>query len=427
MFVDLHLRIAERLRINSSMSVQRRRAIRDRDIVGLKYFDRLMPLLERLHEIGTARDRAGNRQLFFDQYCTFILLFLFNSIVTSLRGIQQASELKKVQKKLGCPRVSLGSLSEATQVFDPEPVKQIARELAGDLQPLDGIRRFPEIKHLVTAVDGTVIKTLSRLVQAAYLTSPTDGRSLSAWRLHTHFEVDRGLPVRIDVTGAGNHGAADERAMLRQALAPGRCYVLDRGYAAFALFNGIVAAGSSYVCRVRDNSVYEVVEERSLPPEAVAAGVCFDAVVRLGQDRAPPDRPEHLIRLVFIRTTPHAKRGKQGGGTTGPGSDGVLRIATDLRDPPAEVIGFLYQRRWLIEIFFRFLKHILGCRHLLSTDPVGIEIQAYCAIIACLLIALWTGRQPTKRTYEMICWYFLGWADEEDLLRHLSKLKSQTS
>ena len=149
----------------------------------------------------------------------------------------------------------------------------------------------------------------------------------------------------------------------------------------------------------------------------------FDAVVRLGQDRKAADRPDHPVRLVFIQTTPHHKRGKSGGGTAGPRSDGVLRIATNLLDVPAEVIAFLYQHRWTIEIFFRFLKHILGCRHLLSTDPAGVEIQAYCAIIACLLIALWTGRQPTKRTYEMICFYFLGWADEEELLAHLAKLK----
>src|SRR5262245_54508755 len=146
------------------MAVRQRSKIRENDIVGLKYFDRLMPLLERLHDVGTQRDRAGNRELFFDQYCAFILLFLFNPIVTSLRGIQQASELKKVQKKLGCPRASLGSLSEATQVFDPEPVKEIARELAGQLQPLAHDRQFPEVKHLITAVDGTVVQTLSRLV-----------------------------------------------------------------------------------------------------------------------------------------------------------------------------------------------------------------------------------------------------------------------
>jgi Transposase DDE domain len=398
--------------------------IRDSDIIGLKYFDRLMPLLEKLHDVGTQRDKAANRTLFFDHYCSYILLFLFNPIVTSLRGIQQASELPRVQKKLGCPRASLGSLSEATQVFDPEPVKQIAAQLASQLKPLDKDRRFPEVKHLITAVDGTVIKTLSRLVQAAYMKSPTDGRSLSAWRLHTHFDVEHGVPHRIDITGAGNQGANDERAVLRKTLEPDRCYVMDRGYAQFSLFNAIVDKGSSYVCRVRDNSVYEIEKQRELTDEARQADVIFDAEVRMGLDRTGQDRPQHKLRLVFIKITPHEKRGKQGGGTSGPRSDGILRIATNLLDVPAEVIGFLFQHRWLIEIFFRFLKHILGCRHLLSTDPVGIEIQAYCAIIACLLIALWTGKQPTKRTYELICWYFLGLADENDLANHLAKLKA---
>jgi hypothetical protein len=407
------------------MPARRAKPVRDRDIVGLKYFDRLMPLLQRLHDVGTGRDRAGNRQLFFDHYCAYLLLFLFNPVVTSLRGLQQASALKKVQKKLGCPRASLGSLSEAVEVFDPEPVKRIASELAGQLQPLGNDRRFPEVKHLATVVDGTLVKTLARIVQAAYLRSPTDGRSMSAWRLHTHFEVERGLPVRIDVTGADNAGPNDERAVLRQTLQTDRCYVLDRGYAQFSLFNAIVAAGSSYVCRVRDNSAYEIVDQRSLSPEAAAAHVLFDAVVRMGQDRTGKDRPDHPVRLVFVRTTPHQKRGKTGGGTLGPRSDGVVRIATNLLDVPAEVVADLYRHRWTIEIFFRFLKHVLGCRHLLSTDPVGVEIQAYCAIIACLLIALWTGKQPSKRTYEMICFYFIGWADEEELLAHVQKLKAQ--
>src|SRR5271166_1508210 len=140
------------------MAAPRRKDILESDLVGLKYFDRLMPLLQRLHDVGTQRDHAGNRQLFFDHYCAYLLLFLFNPLVTSLRGLQQASQLKKVQKKLGVPRVSLGSLSEAVEVFDPEPVQHIARELAGQLQPLTNDRQFPEVKHLVTAVDGAVVK-----------------------------------------------------------------------------------------------------------------------------------------------------------------------------------------------------------------------------------------------------------------------------
>lgn len=407
------------------MATAQRRQPTDADIVGLKYFDRLLPMLERLRPVGTESDKAGNRKLFFDRYCAYVLLFLFNPIVTSLRAIQQASELKKVQKKLGCPRTSLGSLSEATQAFDPEPLKEIAAELAGQLQPLPPDRTCPEIKHLATAVDGSVIKTLANVVEAAYLKSPTTGQSQSAWRLHTHFEIARGLPVRIDVTSANNSGDADERSVLRQALEPDRCYLMDRGYAQFSLFNAIHDTGSSYVCRVRDNSVYDVVEQRPLSVADREANVVADMEVRLGHDRAAYDRLKHRVRIVMIAIAPHEKRGRASGGSTGPGSDGWLRLATNLMDVPAEVIAFLYRQRWLIEIFFRFLKHILGCRHLLSTDRVGVEIQAYCAIIACLLIALWTGKKPTKRTYEMICWYFIGWADEEELLAHLEKLKTQ--
>ena len=54
-------------------------------------------------------------------------------------------------------------------------------------------------------------------------------------------------------------------------------------------------------------------------------------------------------------------------------------------------------------------------------------MQTYAAIIASMLIALWTGKKPTLRTYEMICFYFCGMADEDELMAHLEKLKSLKS
>ena len=108
-------------------------------------------------------------------------------------------------------------------------------------------------------------------------------------------------------------------------------------------------------------------------------------------------------------------------------SDGTLRIATNLTDVPAEIIALIFSHRWAIEIFFRFFKHMLGCRHLLSRNQNGIEIQTYCAIIACLLISLWTGKKPTLRTYEMICFYFCGMADEDELIGHIEKLNSHAA
>lgn len=402
------------------MAPRKKDKIESKDITGLKYFDKLAPLLERLHDDGCERDKAGNRTLHFDQYCMLILLYLFNPIVTSLRGIQQASELQKVQKKLGCARAALGSLSEAATVFDAERLKAIIAELGTELKPLSRDARLKDIDHTLTLVDGTLIAALPKLMQASWL-KQTTGSGLVKWRLHTQFEVERYVPMRIDVT-RDRGGADDERAVLERTIESDRLYVMDRGYAKFTLFNRIVAAKSSYVCRLRDNSVYEIVQERPLTDADRAAGVLSDQIVRFANGKAKA-RPDHPIRLVCVKCSPHTTRGKYRGGSSGVDSDGVLRIATNLVDPPADIIGLIYSSRWSIEIFFRFFKHVLGCRHLLSHHENGIEIQTYCAIIACLLISLWTGRQPTLRTYEMICFYFCGLASEAELLRHLAKLQ----
>ena len=86
-----------------------RRKIRPEDIHGLKYFKALQGLIERLHFVGTQRDKAGNRDLHMDQYCSLILLWFFSPIVDSLRGLQQAGTLDKVRKNFGVGRASLGS------------------------------------------------------------------------------------------------------------------------------------------------------------------------------------------------------------------------------------------------------------------------------------------------------------------------------
>jgi hypothetical protein len=399
-----------------------RAPIREEDVQGLKYFRQLWPLFERLREVGCGRDKAGNRELFMDQYCSLVLLFMFNPCLRSLRSLQQASELANVQRKLGCGRASLGSLSEATDVFDPERLREIIGALAREVQPMRRVSG-EHLDQLLVAVDGSVVKTLSTIAEAAYLKN-VHGHSKSAWRLHTHFDVDRGVPTRIDVTSGLNSGKSDEKNVLRAHLEADHCYVMDRWFAEFKLFNDIQAAHSSYVCRVRDNSRYEVLEARPLSDEAIAAGVLSDERVGLGAGtNAKSKSPNHPVRLVRVSVTPSRPRGKSPGGKTGPPSDGILRIATNLVDVPAEIIAEIYRQRWTIELFFRFFKHVLGCRHLLSTARAGIEIQTYCAIIACLLLALWTGGKPTLRTYEMVCLYLQGWANQDEFLAHLKKLK----
>jgi len=76
-----------------------------------------------------------------------------------------------------------------------------------------------------------------------------------------------------------------------------------------------------------------------------------------------------------------------------------------------------------IELFFRWFKCILGCRHLLSHSENGVQLQVYMALIASLLISLWVGRATTKRTYEMLCFYFSGWASTREVLSHVERLQ----
>jgi hypothetical protein len=401
---------------------KRREEVRDEDVTGLKYFAKLRPMLDRLHEVGCQRDKAGNRQLHFDQYCALVLLYLFNPIVVSLRALQQASELKKVQRLLRCPRAALGSLSESVHVFEPELLREIIAELGEQLEPLAQDPRLKDVRHTVTLIDGTLLKALPRITAAMWLSSRT-GNAHHAWRLHTQFELDKHVPIAMTLTNGKNSGPSDEKTVLRTQLQPERCCVMDRWYAQFTLFNAIQRAHSSCVCRVRDNSVFEAVEERPLSAADTAAGVLRDVVANMGLLKPAAARPDHPVRLVLVQVKPHEKRSGRKGNTGAGPSDGILRIATNLLDVPAEIIALLYRYRYTIELFFRFFKHILGCRHLLSDDPRGIEIQTYSAIIACMLISLWTGRKPTLRTYEMICYYLMGWAEENELLAHLARLQ----
>lgn len=396
---------------------RKRPPIRERDVQGVRQLEQLRPLMERLHEIGCQRDQAGNRTLHMDQYVMLVLLSFFNPIVTSLRGLQQASELKKVQRKLGCARASLGSLSEATQVFRSAELQAIVGELVAQVDSL----KCPSpggITQRLTAVDGTLLAKLPQITQAAW-----QSRSHPAgWRMHTQFEILRGTPVAVEITDGRNKGPSNEKHVLRHSLAADRCYVMDRGYEQFSLFNAIVAARSSYVCRIRGDHHFAAEASRELSPAALEAGVIEDSVGKLGSPKSVRiEHPDHPVRLVRLRVEPHPKRG----GRRRYAASQDIVLATNLLDAPADIIAEMYRSRWQIEIFFRFFKHVLGCRHLLSEDPVGIEIQTYCGIIVCLLISLWTGKQPTLRTYEMICLYMQGWADEEEVMAHLEKLKRQ--
>jgi hypothetical protein len=385
------------------MARPHRQVVRAADVRGIKYFDMLMPLLERLHDSGCARDKAGNRQLFFDQYATLLLLYFFSPIITSLRGLQQACDLDKVQRLLGIRHASLGSLSEATEVFDAAPLRQVVQELAQRTLPLEHGTAAEALRDL-TAVDGTILPALPRMVWALWQDS--EHRAI---KMHLHFEVFKGVPCDAKITPA----ACSEPAHLQAMLQPGRLYVMDRGYDSYELFQAILAVGSSFISRVLDSTRFALKDERPLTTADRAAGVVRDALLFHLGTRTNPNAFYHPLRLVIVRRLKPDHTVEE------------IWLITDRLDLPAELIALAYRYRWTVELFFRWLKCIVGCRHLLFQSANGVAIQCYVALIASLLVVLWTGQKATKRTWEMIQFYLIGWATLEELQAHLEARKTR--
>ena len=360
----------------------------------------LLKLVKRLHGVGARRDRAGNRKLFYDQYVTLLLMYFCNPALDSLRALQQATGWKKTRRTLGIERTALGSLSEAARVFDAEMLRPLIRELAEQAAPLSTGRQAEALKGL-TAVDGSIFPALARMAWALW--QDTAHRGV---KLHVHFDVLKAVPTDATLTPA----ACSETAALAAALQPGRLYVVDRGYADYELFGRIVGAESSLIARVKDNTAFVAQEERPLTAAARAAGVIRDVVIaRLGTAHHK-DHLRRPMRLVIVRTADREGKALD------------LWLITDRLDLDAESVALAYRYRWTVELFFRWLKCVLGARHLIAHNRNGVALQMYAALIVSLLIVLRTGRKPTKRTFETIQFHLLGWVSDEEFDAHLAGL-----
>ena len=390
------------------------------DIRGMKFFKPIRKLLQRL------RPEAAhpNRQLHCDHYISLILLYFYTPTLQSLRDIQRASDFETVARKLGVRRASLGSLSEASHVFDPEPLKAIFYELAEQANASDAVPRpggVPDDLACIAA-DGSLLDALPKMLWAHWI-----GEHDKAVKIHLQFDIFRGIPSNIKLTD----GNGCEAASLKKSLQPKCMYIVDRGYLDYALYQDILDCKSSFLARLRCNFVSETLESLSVSADARAAGVESDQIVWMGWKKE--SRIPTKLRLIKVHIVNPPGNGLKPRGPRVSRKVKTVRVTetefdvwllTDRMDIPAESIALLYKYRWQIEIFFRWLKCTLGCRHLLAQSENGIEIQVYAALIASLLVVLWTGRKPNKTSLFYLSMYFQGWASLDEVTAHLKKLKA---
>ena len=263
-----------------------------------------------------------------DYFCLF-LFGLLNPVVDSMRGLCAASHLTRVQQDICTRPVSLGSFSEAQSVFDPELLRQVFLELAGEIPTAWGDSRLAHFADKLKLIDGTLLPALPRMHWALWLNDKN-----RAAKLHLKFTVLRQAPSDVAIT----EGNSCERKALRQLMQKGETIVGDRYYGLeYGLFEEMRQLGVSFVIRIRNKPRMEIIEELPLTDEDRAAGVTWQGMVKLGDKwQGEP------VRVVKV-----AVDGKE------------LLLATDL-DIEAELIALIYRYRWQIELFFKWMKSILG-------------------------------------------------------------------
>lgn len=351
---------------------------------------RLQPVLDKAPPTPTEQD--PRRKLLPAEYFSMLLFGLLNPVLKTTRALCAATQLKRMQTEVCRGTVSLGSFSEMQHLVDPELLAGLLRSLAGEAQPVFGDERVrAHIKELI-ANDGTLLPALPRMAWALWQDSQH-----RAGKLHLELSVWRDVPVEFKVTD----GNGSERAAWKEKLRAGVCYTNDRHYSHdYKLIKDVQAAGASHVLRLYNNAVFERLgPARALSETDRAAGVVEDVAVRLGAGGP-------VGRLVRVEADGH-----------------MFLLFTNLLELPAELVALIYRYRWQIELFFKWLKCILGCRHWMAESQTGVTIQVYCALIASVLLVLWTGRKPTKRQWEALQLYWMGWASVEELERILAPQK----
>jgi hypothetical protein len=379
-------------------------------IQGARLLKRAIEQFRQLESVGVERDVAGNRKLLYSHYAGLVLLSLFNPAMQSVRGLADASKLRKVQKLIGNQKVSVGSFSESVRVFDPEHLRVIFEQsLESSPAAVTGAgprRNIPEqipdqLLERLRIVDGSALRALPQIVEA--VSAEANGK----WRLHLQFEPLPGTPAKLELRPDETGGDDDERVVLAKNLVAGKVYVGDRGYEKYSLFHEIVTARSDYIIRGQSSRPATVLESRTLDDEARIARVISDEIVQLSPSRSNP--LNHTVRRIVI-----AGRSQGRVRTDRPNSEEII-LLTSLVDVPAHVIAAIYELRWSIELFFRWLKHLLGCQHLISCKSEGIGVQVYVALIAALILAGQTKGTVGKRAFNLICLYLQGWADDDEL------------
>lgn len=189
-------------------------------------------------------------------------------------------------------------------------------------------------------------------------------------KIHTQWDETMMLPTLVNISEAKIH---DIKGFEQVIFPKGTIIIEDKGYWDFKVIKDRILAENVFVTRIKDNTVYEVVEELELP-EDNDQHILIDELIHLTGKKA---KDEKLEKQILRRVVAYHEE-----------KNTTIEIITNNLDWKASTVAALYRRRWDIETFFKQLKQNLNVKTFVGTSPNAVKSQIFIALISFLLLEL---------------------------------------
>jgi len=282
----------------------------------------------------------------------------------SLRDIEAC--LRSTQRKLYHMgfrgNVSRNTLAHANQVRDWRIYADFAQILIGQARHLYANDSFGvELNQTAYALDSTTIDLCLSLFPWAKFRAHK-----GAVKLHTLLDLRGSIPSLVIIT----HGKVHDVNILDQlTFEPGAFYIIDRGYLDFDRLYTIHQASAFFVTRTKSNFRFRRLYSR---PVDKSTGVQCDQIIVLEGFYSHKAYPDKLRRIRFFDADLNKR----------------LVFLTNNLTLPALTIAQLFQCRWQIEIFFKWIKQHLRIKAFYGTTENAVKTQIWIAIAVYVLVAI---------------------------------------
>jgi hypothetical protein len=258
--------------------------------------------------------------------------------------------------------VAHSTLADANRSRDWRIYQDLAQLLIARARRLYAGESFGvELAQTVYALDSTTIDLCLSLFPWAHFRS-----TKAAVKLHTLLDLRGPIPTLIAISDGKQ---ADVNVLDELLLQPGAFYVMDRAYMDFARLYRFALAGAFFVTRAKAGLQINRLESR---PVDQGTGVRSDQVVWLKLSRSREHYPERFRRISY----------------RDPDSGQALVFLTNNFALPALTVAQLYQGRWRVELFFKWIKQHLRVKHFFGTTENAVKTQVWIAIGVYVLVAI---------------------------------------